>query len=440
MLKNCIIICKKSENKLFKTLCPDSVIKNSLLTAFRYVFNNSGIIVVVTEGFVQVNSLVLPPLIRLSKLKNIPPLIMVSEKNYTYSDIIVTNINNLKETIFHMGTFLNNYDPIISSNIFNDFLMLNSFEMLNQILREKQTDKSNIYKKCTELMEIALLPAGLAIGETINNETTLFISQNSFVDIQTFKNILSSNKIPTENLTIQNNEKSKAHEYTKIYLKDTQTYFIKKNDLFLVTIFSKEQIKDETYMTNLLNKLFEKIEEVIHISSTTIREHRISITDYLTGIYNRRFFDEILNKELILSKRKKMPLSLLLFDIDFFKRINDSYGHTIGDGVLTSLCKLVAKLLRKSDIFARIGGEEFAILLPDTDEKGGYYLAEKIRATVENETFIIDKYKIKFTISIGLLTGINVDKLDYNTIYKLTDDALYEAKKRGRNRTINRVF
>ncbi|MBZ4644473.1 MAG: diguanylate cyclase, partial [Deferribacteraceae bacterium] len=84
--------------------------------------------------------------------------------------------------------------------------------------------------------------------------------------------------------------------------------------------------------------------------------------------------------------------------------------------------------------------EEFAILLPDTDEKGSYYLAEKIRNLVESKTFEVDSYKINFTISIGLLVGINVDKLDYNTIYKLTDDALYEAKKRGRNRTIKYIY
>jgi len=440
MLKTCLIICKKSENKLFKTLCPGSVIKNSLLTAFKYIFTDLSLIVVVTEGFVQENRLVLPPLIRLSQIKNISPLIMVSEKNYTYSDFIVTNITNLKTTILHMDTYLKNYKQKNNSNIFNDFLILNLFEMLNQILMDKETDKINVFKRCTELTEVALLPAGLAIGETINNQTTLFISQNSFVDIQTFKNVLKTNKIPVENLNIQNNNKSKAHEYTKAYLDNMQTYFIKNNELFLVVIFNKNQIKHEGHMTNLLNKIFEKIEEVIYINSTILREHYVSITDYLTGIYNRRFFDEILNKEIILSKRKKMPLSLLLFDIDFFKRINDTYGHTVGDRVLTSLCSLVTKLLRKSDIFARIGGEEFAILLPDTNEKGAHYLVEKIRATVENETFIIDKQKIKFTISIGLLTVINVDKIDYDTIYKLTDDALYEAKKRGRNRTISKVL
>lgn len=438
MEKTCLVICKKSENKIFKGMNFPFAIKNDLLKAFKYIFKHPRVVVVITENFAKYHRLALPALIWLSNEKKIPPLIMYSDKNFTFSEIIVANRANLKEVVSNIANYLKDDDSLGISNIFNNFLLLNTFEMLNQILRKKETDKKTIFNNFSELLEIALLPAGLAIGEKDNDKTTLYISQNSFIDIQTFKNILIKNNISRDNLDIKSNVK--AQVYTKEYLKGMKTYFIQKNELFLIAIFSKKQIKNEKDIESLLKILFEKIEELIIISNNEIREYQISITDYLTGIYNRRFFEEILNKELNISKRKKAPLSILMLDIDFFKNINDTYGHKVGDEVLVSLCKLVTKLLRKSDIFARIGGEEFGILLPYTDEKGANYLAERIRTTVENETFIIDKHKINFTISIGLLTGINVERLDYDTIFKLADDALYEAKRSGRNKTISKIF
>lgn len=434
----CLVICKQSENEIFKGMNLPIEIKNDLLTAFKYIFKHLRVVVVITENFAKYHRLALPALIRLSNEKKIPPLIMYSDKNYTFSEIIVANLANLEEVVSNIANYLEDDDSVEISNIFSNFLLLNTFEMLNHILRKKETDKKTIFNNFAELLEIALLPAGLAIGEKDNDKTTLYISQNSFIDIQTFKNILIENNISTDNLDIKSNVK--AQVYTKEYLKGMKTYFIQKNELFLIAIFSKNQINNEKDIENLLRILFEKIEELILISNIEIREYQISITDYLTGIYNRRFFEEILNKELNLSKRKKAPLSMLIFDIDFFKNINDTYGHKVGDEVLIFLCKLVTKLLRKSDIFARIGGEEFGILLPYTDEKGANYLAERIRTTVENETFIIDKHKINFTISIGLLTGINVERLDYDTIFKMADDALYEAKRSGRNKTISKIF
>ena len=152
--------------------------------------------------------------------------------------------------------------------------------------------------------------------------------------------------------------------------------------------------------------------------------------DSLTNIYNRIYFSECVHKELFRSERYNKAFSLIMLDIDFFKKINDEYGHDIGDKVLQELALLVTSNIRKSDIFARVGGEEFAIIAPETSIEEAVALAEKIRLEVENTTFATN---LKFTISLGI--GAYQNKDDENSIYKRADNALYKAKTNGRNRT-----
>lgn len=438
MQKSCLIICNKIENQNFKQVAPDSLIKNTVFTAIKTIVKKTELIVVISEKFLKSNILLLPTLLRLQNIKKISSIVLVSDSNYYFSQIIVVNINELSTVLKN----LNGSSPApVSDNytdVFYDFLLLNTLELLNVVFLEDYKMIGRVFNKIAELLEICLMPATAFIGQTTKDATELYISPNSFVDGNTIKEILSEKGLTFTNLKIY--EQKKEQQYTKKYLEESKLFFLKNNNFFAGIIFANNQIKDLDRLDTVIDIIFNKIFDIINIKSAVIREHMISVTDYLTGIYNRRFFDEFLKKEIVIMKRKKSVFSLLLFDIDYFKKINDTYGHTAGDQILVYLCNLVSKHLRKSDIFARIGGEEFAILLPDTDEKGSYYLAEKIRNLVESKTFEVDNNKINFTISIGLLVGINVDKLDYNTIYKLTDDALYEAKKRGRNRTIKYIY
>lgn len=160
--------------------------------------------------------------------------------------------------------------------------------------------------------------------------------------------------------------------------------------------------------------------------------------DYLTNLYNRRYFYEIAQNIIKIAKRENKPLSVIMIDIDNFKFINDTYGHTTGDEVIKLMASILKKQTRDSDISSRYGGEEFVILLPSTDIEGATRTAETLRAVVESENVKInaDKY-IKFTISLGVSSLNDEDKL-ISEILDRADQSLYYAKKSGKNRVETR--
>ena len=158
----------------------------------------------------------------------------------------------------------------------------------------------------------------------------------------------------------------------------------------------------------------------------------LSITDYLTGIPNRRYFFEIGEKYFYTARRDKEPLALLLLDIDYFKKVNDTYGHKAGDVILKLVSEAILLALRKSDIFARIGGEEFAVLLYETDRQGAMHIAEILRREVEKIRYAHEGEDIAISVSIGI--GVCQDEdSTLSSFYGRTDDALYQAKEEGRN-------
>ena len=154
--------------------------------------------------------------------------------------------------------------------------------------------------------------------------------------------------------------------------------------------------------------------------------------DGLTGCFLKKQAEIILKKLIKSAIRYNQPLSILLFDIDFFKKINDTYGHLVGDYVLKELAKLVLSQIRESDICGRVGGEEFLIILPNTKLIGALKLAERLRLSVESYEFIYGGKKIPVTISIGITSLSKNDS--FESLYERVDEALYLAKKSGRNR------
>ena len=173
------------------------------------------------------------------------------------------------------------------------------------------------------------------------------------------------------------------------------------------------------------------------VKDIAILQHE-SITDALTGLKNRRYFDQRICEEVALSKRYKLPLTLILLDVDYFKKINDTYGHTVGDEVLTNLSKLVLEVVRDSDIVARYGGEEIAIITPNTSKAEAELLAERLRGKVEKTTVAIvgtTQEIVQVTISLGIcsLSPVITDK---EALLEESDQALYLAKKYGRNRVV----
>jgi diguanylate cyclase (GGDEF)-like protein len=160
--------------------------------------------------------------------------------------------------------------------------------------------------------------------------------------------------------------------------------------------------------------------------------YRMTIVDGLTQIHNKRYLFESLEREIIRSRRHDRPLSLLMFDIDFFKRINDHYGHLAGDYVLRELAETVQSRIRRDEVFARYGGEEFVIVLPETEMEGAASLAETLREKVKEHSFVFQGEKIPVTISIGC--ALVKDNDTANELIQRADEKLYEAKRGGRNR------
>jgi diguanylate cyclase (GGDEF)-like protein len=164
---------------------------------------------------------------------------------------------------------------------------------------------------------------------------------------------------------------------------------------------------------------------------------KITITDGLTRINNRKYFNDALVKNLALAKRTEEPTSLLLIDIDFFKKINDTYGHQAGDECLVAVAQCLKKsLFRSNDEVARYGGEEFAILLPATDTKGAKHLAERLCNTVRELAIVYKGQRIPMTISIGIATSNKLVLWDEDTLVSKADEALYIAKETGRDRWV----
>ncbi len=158
----------------------------------------------------------------------------------------------------------------------------------------------------------------------------------------------------------------------------------------------------------------------------------LSIRDGLTNAFNHRYFQEKLSDELKRAQRTAAPFSLIMLDIDNFKKFNDEFGHQMGDNVLKHLSETVQKTLREIDVFARYGGEEFIIILPETDHEGASHVAEKIRELVEIRPLIAKDKQYVVTVSIGCATFPD-NGTDKDSLIHAADKALYDAKKSGRN-------
>jgi diguanylate cyclase (GGDEF)-like protein len=182
---------------------------------------------------------------------------------------------------------------------------------------------------------------------------------------------------------------------------------------------SRQKLK---YMLQEQQKIIKQLEELAN-------------TDSLTGLYNRRYFFYLAEQEINRAKRYQLPLSIIIIDIDKFKNINDNFGHNVGDDVLKITTKTIMSYLRSTDYCGRFGGEEFVILLPNTDQTGAKITAERIRQELAKMKMIAGGNSVSITASFGVASySPGNDEID--TIIQQADQALYIAKRQGRNRVI----
>ncbi len=208
-----------------------------------------------------------------------------------------------------------------------------------------------------------------------------------------------------------------------------------KINKILIAIFS---IITVSMLITIIFMVVSKLAKRLTVAYQTISH--MAITDELTQIYNRRYFHMFFEQEISRSKRYGHSISLIMVDIDHFKLVNDTHGHQIGDDVLIGVVDIVKSATRKADVVARYGGEEIAVILPETDIIGAAGCAEKIRKNIEEKVFVtIKEQPLQVTVSSGVscLEHIgNAGEDEVKNLIKMADDALYQAKEFGRNRVV----
>lgn len=205
-----------------------------------------------------------------------------------------------------------------------------------------------------------------------------------------------------------------------------------ENDLGELGLFRNTKFDDDEIriLENTITALVYPLRNAILYQQALEKAYR----DPLTGVNNRAALDKALAQEISLSKRHATPLSIIMLDVDNFKGINDNYGHITGDAVLKRIAESMVECARDSDIIYRYGGEEFLLLLRNTDEAGALLVAERMRQAIENILFRYDAFDIRVTASQGLSSLMTED--DLNSMLGRCDKALYSAKNEGRNRII----
>lgn len=201
-------------------------------------------------------------------------------------------------------------------------------------------------------------------------------------------------------------------------------------------IFSRSRRFAETELITLeflLSSLIYPLRNAVRYQTAM----RLALLDPLTLVGNRAALDSALRRELQMAERHQHELSLLMVDVDFFKRINDEYGHHRGDLVLCEVAKVIQSACRGSDITFRYGGEEFVVVLGKTDAEGAKIIAERIRLQIAETQVIYNGKTINATVSIGIATRHRDEKEHINDLFERADKALYVAKESGRNRVIS---
>lgn len=240
----------------------------------------------------------------------------------------------------------------------------------------------------------------------------------------------------SEEADLHFSHRSVSREHCRIW-REGDAYRVRDMGATNTTRVNDAAISEATLVDGDHLTIGENILKFISRSSVEANYHeeiyQLATHDALTNLCNRRHFIDLMDKEISRAMRHARPLSLCIVDVDLFKPINDRYGHICGDGVLQQIAALVQRHARNDDVAARIGGEEFAVLLPECEPAAAYRLAERLREAVAGNVFTLGGESRQITISIGI-SALSQERDDRNSLMGAADAALYRAKSEGRNR------
>ena len=324
-------------------------------------------------------------------------------------------------------------------------------ETINSLNQKIEAKNSELNFKINSIEEQKVIIANQTKNiktyeERLNTQTKLLEKQTLEIEVQKkqlneIQTSIESEKNKLSNAITNVKEKEKIVESLINLQKDKQFEFEKaKKDLDILNSQIEEQknnllLKEDTISNqkNIISALIILTIIVIVLGLNGLRLNRLlkdlSQTDALSGLYNRRYMNKRLEEEIMKHQRYGTAFSVLLLDIDYFKKINDTFGHDKGDLVIKKISSLIQKNIRNTDICARWGGEEFLILASNSDLSGAVKLANNLKDLIENSDFEINN---KVTVSIGV-SSMN-KHLEEESLLKLVDNALYKAKEKGRNR------
>ncbi|HCE59650.1 MAG TPA: PleD family two-component system response regulator [Wolbachia sp.] len=293
------------------------------------------------------------------------------------------------------------------------------------VIDEDVSQAKRIYeilsKQCFRSIEILSNPMDIA---DIKDDYDLIISNMQIHGIgglrlcSELRSKLETRYTPILILSDEDQSKSNLIKALEIGVNDYLVVPLDENELIARV---NSQVKRKRYQDALRMNLFNNVE--------------MSIKDPLTNCYNRRYFDKHLKNIVEDSIAKGRNLSLLMLDIDYFKMVNDNFGHTAGDEILKQVQKRISENIRITDLLARFGGEEFVVVMPDTNVSDAYIIAERIRTVIAQPFILLDNVVNK-TVSIGVAEVQNSDLKDINLFVERADKCLYKAKNSGRNRVI----
>ncbi|MDA8169267.1 MAG: diguanylate cyclase [Nitrospiraceae bacterium] len=319
-------------------------------------------------------------------------------------------------------------------------------------------DESSMLLKTLDTRAIAQESVRAAMRIAPAMGAALFLIENDFFELKSLAGIREPGKKRFQSLRGSLAGNAMKHDAEPLYLSDIRDYSLPalpfdaghiKAVLMQPLVYEDEMlgvlamVSDRTnpltvYQIELIRMLSNQLSVMLSRAILHERIRLMATTDGLTGLYNHRHFQERLAGEFKRLSRHPRPLSLLLVDIDFFKKVNDTYGHPAGDAVLKLVASIIKGIARDTDIPARYGGEEFAALLMDTDKAGAAQLAERLRRTIAETPFPIDGGNRK-TLSVSVSIGVASFPADAKTkeaLIEAADKALYRAKHEGRNRVV----